>query len=172
VQLATTSLTQVEGSARSALAELRQLLETLRTSPDADAAPQPSLSLDAIETLVTNAAAAGLPTTLTTVGAPCEVPDLVQVNLVRIAQEALTNARRHGGHDATADVRLRFEADAVELEVANTGRVAASVTPGLGMVGMRERVTVSGGTLELIPRTGGGFIVRARVPLPRSEETP
>lgn len=88
------------------------------------------------------------------------------MNLFRIAQEALTNARRHGGPDARADVRLRYESAAVELEVTNVGRVPAAPRPGLGIVGMRERAAASGGTIEAGPRPRGGYLVRVRVPLP------
>ena len=88
------------------------------------------------------------------------------MNLYRVAQEALTNARRHGGPVATADVRLRYSADAIELEVSNDGRGHLVGRPGLGLVGMRERATASGGTLEAGPRSRGGFLVRLRVPLP------
>jgi len=161
------TLASVESSARASLHELRQLLETLRT-PDGDAAPQTAPTthgLTSIQALVDDATAAGLPSTFTVVGDPaCDPPPLVQVNLYRIAQEALTNARRHAGPDASADVRLRFETDAVELEISNTGRRGSS-TPGLGQLGMRERAAVSGGTIEIGPRSRGGYLVRVRVPL-------
>jgi len=162
---ARTALSGIETSARSALAELRQLLETLRT-PDADTAPTDStLRLSAIADLVAYANDNGMPTTLTIVGDPVEPSELVQVNLYRIAQEALTNARRHGGPGATADVRLRYTGDVVELEVVNTGRARTAERPGLGSVGMRERAAASGGTLEAGPRPRGGYLVRARIPL-------
>ncbi|WP_154097134.1 sensor histidine kinase [Microbacterium testaceum] len=161
------TLAGIEGSARSSLHELRQLLETLRT-PDGDSAPDTAPTthgLTSIAGLVDEATAAGLPTTLTVIGeAASDPPPLVQVNLYRIAQEALTNARRHAGPDASADVRLRFDPDAVELEVANTGRRGSS-TPGLGQLGMRERAAASGGTIEIGPRARGGWLVRVRVPL-------
>ncbi|WP_295781842.1 sensor histidine kinase [uncultured Microbacterium sp.] len=161
------TLASIEGSARESLHELRQLLETLR-SPDADASPDTAPTthgLTSIRALVDEADAAGLPTTFTVVGEPgSDPPALVQVNLYRIAQEALTNARRHAGPGATADVRLRFTAEAVELEVSNTGRSGSS-TPGLGQRGMRERAAVSGGTIEIGPRSRGGWLVRVRVPL-------
>lgn len=161
------TLASIEGSARQSLHELRQLLETLR-SPDADASPDTAPTthgLTSIRALVDEADAAGLPTTFTVVGEPeSDPPALVQVNLYRIAQEALTNARRHAGPGATADVRLRFSAEAVELEVSNTGRSGSS-TPGLGQRGMRERAAVSGGTIEIGPRSRGGWLVRVRVPL-------
>src|SRR6478735_1257804 len=158
------ALLGVEASARSALAELRQLLETLRT-PAADAPAGSILTLDALEELVDHACANGLPTTLTIVGDPVPLPDLVQVNAYRIAQEALTNARRHAGPDASAEVRLRYGVDAVELEVTDTGRSTTPHRPGLGIVGMRERAAASGGVIEIGPRSRGGFLVRLRVPL-------
>ena len=99
------------------------------------------------------------------VGEPVGTPELVQVNLYRIAQEALTNARRHGGPDAVADVRLRYDDAGVELEVTNTGRPMVAGRAGLGIVGMRERAAASGGTIEAGPRPRGGFLVRARFPL-------
>jgi len=161
---ARTALAGVEGSARSALEELRHLLETLRT-PDADAPGGSTLRLAALPDLVAHASANGLPTTLTVVGEPVDASELVQVNLYRIAQEALTNARRHGGPGAAADVRVRYADSSIELEVANTGRVRLGGPAGLGLVGMRERAAASGGTIELGPRERGGFLVRATIPL-------
>lgn len=160
------ALAGIEESARSALEDLRHLLETLRTAAG-DAPDASTVRLADLAGLVAHARENGLPTTLTIVGDEVALPDLAQVNVYRVAQEALTNARRHGGPDATADVRLRYDADAVELEVANAGRVAASIRPGLGIVGMRERAAASGGTLEAAPRGRGGFLVRLRVPLSR-----
>ncbi|WP_178011621.1 sensor histidine kinase [Microbacterium oleivorans] len=157
------ALTVVEESARASLVELRQLLETLRT-PDAVSPGDSTLRLEAIGELVRYATENGMPTTFSVVGAPVAASEVAQVNLYRIAQEALTNARRHGGPDARADVRLRFDGDEIELDVANDGRVRYGGTPGLGLVGMRERAAASGGWLEAAPRPRGGFLVRARVP--------
>ncbi len=157
------ALGTVEHSAREALTDLRQLLETLRT-PDADTPTSSTLSLRALPDLVAHAADNGLPTTFAVVGDPVETPELVQVNLYRIAQEALTNARRHGGPDAVADVRLRYDDAGVELEVTNTGRPMVAGRAGLGIVGMRERAAALGGTIEAGPRPRGGFLVRVRVP--------
>ncbi|KAA9089485.1 sensor histidine kinase [Microbacterium radiodurans] len=157
------ALAVVEQSARASLVELRQLLETLRTSDTASPGGS-TLRLDAIGELVRYSTENGMPTTLTVVGEPIAASEVAQVNLYRIAQEALTNARRHGGPDARADVRLRFDGDQVELEIANDGRVRYGGTPGLGLVGMRERAAASGGWLEAGPRPRGGFLVRARVP--------
>lgn len=157
------ALGAIETSAREALDELRQLLETLRT-PDADAPGASTLRLSALDELVAHARENGLPTTLTVVGEPIEASELVQVNVYRIAQEALTNARRHGGPDAVADVRVRYGDGTIELEVANSGRVASATRPGLGVVGMRERAAASGGVFEAGPRARGGYVVRVRVP--------
>ncbi|WP_405374180.1 MULTISPECIES: sensor histidine kinase [unclassified Microbacterium] len=158
------TLTGIETSARSAITELRHLLETLRT-PDADAPGGSTVRLSGLPDLVAHANANGLPTTLSVVGEPVAASDLVQLNLFRIAQEALTNARRHGGPAATADMRVRYGAETIELEVANTGRIALGGRAGLGLVGMRERATASGGTLEARSRDRGGFLVRAVVPI-------
>ncbi|MBY0689678.1 sensor histidine kinase [Microbacterium marinilacus] len=160
-------LESVERSARAAISELHQLLSTLR-DPGQDADAPSTLRLDALETLARQTTAIGTPTTFTVIGEPIDVPEVANVNLYRIAQEALTNARRHGGPDVSADVRLRYTPDAVELEIANSGRVRASARPGVGQLGMRERATASGGSLEFGPRERGGYLVRVRIPL-RSE---
>lgn len=164
-------LTGIEGSARDAIHELRQLLETLRTPGGETTDAASTLALDDIPELVDASTEAGLPTAYTVIGDPTPVPSLVAVNLYRIAQESLTNARRHAGPDATADVRVRYDDDGVEVEIVNTGRPVAQVRPGLGQLGMRERAAASGGTLEVTPRLFGGLRVRARVPLPFASES-
>lgn len=158
-------LTGVEGSAREAIHELRQLLETLRTPGGETTDAASTLALDDIAELVEASTEAGLPTEYTVIGDPVPVPSLVAVNLYRIAQESLTNARRHAGSGATADVRVRYDDDGVELEIVNTGRAITQLRPGLGQLGMRERAAASGGTLEVAPRPLGGMRVRARVPV-------
>ncbi|WP_101848093.1 sensor histidine kinase [Zhihengliuella sp. ISTPL4] len=158
-------LSGIESSARDAIQELRQLLETLRT-PGGDTTESAStVSLDDIGALAEASTEAGLPTAYTVIGDPVPVPSLVAVNLYRIAQESLTNARRHAGPGATADVRVRYDDDGVEVEVVNTGRAIAQLRPGLGQLGMRERAAASGGSFEITPRVPGGLRVRARVPL-------
>jgi len=166
------ALAGVEQSARSALDDLRHLLDTLRT-PDGDTPGGSTVKLAALGELIEHARANGLPTDFTVVGDPVDAPELVQVNLYRIAQEALTNARRHGGPGVTADVRLRYTRDAVELDVASTGTTLPAVRPGLGLVGMRERAAASGGTLKAGPRPrGDGYLVRARIPLTSQASAP
>ncbi|MER7797060.1 histidine kinase [Microbacterium sp. NPDC096154] len=163
-------LASVEHSARSAIDELHHLLDTLRSPEEDDPAPS-TVRIDALEDLAHEVSAAGTPTSFMVIGNPVDLPEVVHVNLYRIAQEALTNARRHGGPDVTADVRLRYEPGAVELEVSNTGRVRPGARPGVGQLGMRERAIASGGQLDFGPRTRGeagerdGYLVRVRVPL-------
>jgi signal transduction histidine kinase len=158
-------LTGIEGSARDAIHELRHLLETLRSpgSETPDAAS--TVTLEDIRSLVEASTEAGLPTDYAVIGEPVQVPSVVAVNLYRITQESLTNARRHAGAGAIADVRVRYDDEGVEVEVVNAGRAMAVLRPGLGQLGMRERAAASGGTLEVTPRPSGGMRVRARVPL-------
>ncbi|WOF23028.1 histidine kinase [Microbacterium betulae] len=167
-EAARSALAVVEDSARSAIAELHHLLDTLRTAdgdPDFSAGAPSTLRLESLRSLAEAMTASGTPTNHVVVGEPVPVPDLVQVNLYRVAQEALTNARRHGGPDATAEVRVRYTDESVELEVTNAGRIALDARPGLGQLGMRERAIASGGTLELRARDRGGYLVRVTVPL-------
>ncbi|HYI50557.1 MAG TPA: sensor histidine kinase [Microbacterium sp.] len=166
-------LTGIEASAREAIDELHRLLDTLRTPGAADDADPSTIGLDALPALAAASDAAGLPTTFTVVGEPVPVTPVTQVNLYRIAQEALTNARRHGGAGATAEVRLRYTDERlVELEVVNSGRPVREPRPGLGQLGMRERAAASGGTIELGPRERGGFRVRVAVPLEIGADDP
>jgi signal transduction histidine kinase len=164
-------LTGIEGSARDAIQELRQLLETLRTPGSETSEPSSTVTLDDIEDLVEASTDAGLPTQYAVIGEPAPVPSLVAVNLYRITQESLTNARRHAGVGATADVRVRYDDDSVEVEIVNTGRAVAALRPGLGQLGMRERAAASGGTLDVVPRPLGGLRVRAHIPLTSGRST-
>ncbi|MGN8025454.1 sensor histidine kinase [Microbacterium sp. 22242] len=169
-QAAAAIVAGIETAAREAIRDFRQLLDTLRAPGDSEDVAS-TVGVDDIADLVEASAAAGLPARLHVVGEPLPVPRVTAVNLYRIAQEALTNARRHAGPDAEADVRIRYRRDphgqgAVELEVVNSGRIVPATRPGLGQLGMRERAAASGGTVELVPRSAGGFRVRATLPLP------
>lgn len=167
---AKTMLAGVEQSAREAISDLRHLLETLRTPESDDTTTGPidapsTVGLDKLADLVAASTSAGLDAELKVIGDPVPIAGVVQVNLYRIAQEALTNARRHAGPGASADVRLRYDASGVELEVVNTGRLVRMMQPGLGQLGMQERASASGGTIEIGPRERGGFRVRVHIPL-------
>nr|WP_297430576.1 histidine kinase [uncultured Actinotalea sp.] len=173
------ALEHVEEAARQAIGELQGILGTLRDAGAGEGQDAVgSLDVDRLPQLVEEAEAAGLRTSFQVVGEPRPLPPLVSLNLYRIAQEALTNTRKHAGSAARADVRLRYLPDAVELEVADdgagarargaAGRAAGTLAgsgSGLGLLGMRERVTADGGTLHAGPRSRGGFLVRAHVPL-------
>jgi signal transduction histidine kinase len=167
-EAASEALQTIERASRDAIHELHDLLTTLRDNDE----PEDSVrGIDRVPELVAASVEAGLPTSYHVVGDAVPVPAVASVNQYRIAQEALTNVRKHAGPDATADVRVRYGSDHVELEVANSGGHAVHRMPGgLGQLGMRERVAASGGTLELGPRSRGGYLVRARIPLP--EEVP
>ncbi|WP_225752666.1 sensor histidine kinase [Actinotalea sp. Marseille-Q4924] len=166
---ASQALEHVEEAARQAVGELQGILGTLRDAGAAEGHDAVgSLDVERLPQLVEEAVAAGLPTTFQVVGDARPLPPLVSLNLYRIAQEALTNTRKHAGPTAQADVRLRYLPDGVEIEVADDGvgaRSGAATGSGLGLVGMRERVTADGGTLHAGPRPRGGFLVRAHVPL-------
>jgi signal transduction histidine kinase len=115
----------------------------------------------------------GVPVRLLTVGYPREVSGLIGLSIYRITQEALTNTRKHAGPGAAAEVRLRYLADAVELEITDNG-VGPTLAyapgqggsnPGLGLRGMSERVAAVNGDLQTGGRSRGGYLVRARFPL-------
>ncbi|MEV0396820.1 sensor histidine kinase [Polymorphospora rubra] len=159
------ALGTIEETSRTTLREMRRLLDVLRTDePVADLSPQPGLA--GIEALLEQVRDAGLPVALRVDGAPVELDPGVALTVFRIVQEALTNTLKHAGA-ATAQVRLSFGIDWLVVEVFDTGRGPA-LTParlGHGLVGMRERVALYGGSLRTGPRPGGGFRVYAKIPM-------
>jgi signal transduction histidine kinase len=163
---ASASLETVEQSARAAVDELHRMLTTLReTDGDSASTSSSTRGLEQLDELLEESTSAGTPARLQVVGAPRPITPLVGFTLYRVAQEALTNTRKHAGSGATADVRLRYLDAAVELEVTDSGvRQAVATTGGLGLIGMRERVAAVGGTLEAGPRARGGYLVRATIP--------
>jgi signal transduction histidine kinase len=162
------ALGAVERTGREALLEMRRLLGVLR-APDeqAELGPQPGLS--ELPALVARTEAAGLPVGLRVEGEPATLPLGVDLSAYRIVQEALTNSLKHAG-PAHAEVAIRYRPGAVELEITDDGRGGATTNGGgHGLIGMRERATLYGGELSAGPREGGGFVVRARLPIPASE---
>lgn len=162
------ALEAIEATGRQAMTEMRRLLGVLRDSGEGARirAPQPSMA--ELRALVEQFADAGLPVTLSVDGDERDLPAGVALSAYRIVQEALTNSLKHAGPAAAVEVRVRYEDDEVVVEVLDDGRgvvAATSSTAGHGLVGMRERVDVCGGELRTGPRAGGGFGVRARLPV-------
>jgi signal transduction histidine kinase len=152
----------VQETGRAALVEMRRLLGLLREDGELGLAPQPRLAdLDA---LAEQMRLAGLPVEVELEGNPRPLPIGVDLSVYRIAQEALTNALKHAG-PARARLVLRYRESEVELEVVDDGSSSANGDGGHGLIGMRERVAVFGGTLEADRLPGGGFRVLARLPL-------
>jgi signal transduction histidine kinase len=167
---ATTALEAVETTGRDAMKEMRRLLGVLREdSAPAALAPQPSLA--GLEALTAQFAHAGLDVTLDVVGVDDSLPAGVELSAYRIVQEALTNALKHAGPGVAVTVTVRAGDDDLEVQVVDDGRGAAVALAngngngGHGVLGMRERADVCGGELVAGPRTGGGFEVRARLPV-------
>ncbi|UWZ49889.1 sensor histidine kinase [Dactylosporangium matsuzakiense] len=160
------ALATIEETGRTALREMRRLLSVLRTAtePAGELAPQPGLG--GIEGLVEQIREAGLPASLHVSGEPGILDPGVSLTLYRIVQEALTNALKHAGA-ATVEVRLQFTPADVTVEICDTGRgpQLGTAAVGHGLLGMRERVMLYGGTLRTGPRPGGGYRVHARIPI-------
>ncbi|MGH3349519.1 MAG: sensor histidine kinase [Nocardioides sp.] len=165
--LAPQALETVGQTAREALAEMRQLLGLLR---DGDAMTRPQPRLGDIATLVEETRAGGMSLSASLPEPGLTVPEGIALTAYRVVQEALSNVRKHAGPGVSAKVRVNAGADGLEIEVTDDGRGAAAVAedsdrPGLGLVGMGERIAAHDGVLETGPATGGGFRVYARLPI-------
>jgi len=159
-------LEKIENSARQALAETRRLLDVLRDpAEETELAPQPGIGdLDA---LAASVRAAGVPVNLVIDCDRAALAAAMDVSVYRIVQEALTNVLKHAG-PARADVAIGCSDDTVTIEVTDNGTREPgdqALAGGHGLAGMRERAAVFGGELAAGPRPGGGFAVRARLPL-------
>jgi signal transduction histidine kinase len=172
----TQPLHAAEASGRQALAELRHLLGVLNDSPaedrdrDQDAAermpdaPQPSIA--ALGQLAAAVRAAGLDIDLAIAGQVRPLPPGLELSVYRIVQEALTNVLKHA-QASMARIRVAYGPDAVTIDVTDDGtsRPASSALAGHGLVGMRQRARVFGGTTTAGPAPGGGWRVRAELPV-------
>jgi signal transduction histidine kinase len=153
------ALRAIERTGRAALTELRRLLGAVRTT---EFAPQPGLA--GLDVLVEGVRAAGLPVTLEVEGELDDLPTGLDLSAYRIVQEALTNAIKHA--DASlAEVRVWRTPEGVELEVVDDGAGPVGNGRGQGLIGMRERASLLGGEVEAGPKPGGGFRVKATLPL-------
>ena len=164
-EAASQAMHAVENAGRQALDELRHLLGVLRPETDVeDLGPQPGLA--DVPRLVDQSRAAGLDVSLTMDGAQIDLPARVDLSAYRIVQEALTNALKHAGPGARAEVRLQTDNRGVDIEVLDNGRGVTILTgSGHGIVGMRERALLLGGRFDVGPRAGGGFHVVAHLPI-------
>jgi signal transduction histidine kinase len=155
----------IAATAREALRETRRLLGVLREDAVEEAARTPQPGLHDLDDLIERAQATGTPVCLVRDGVIAELPLSVDLAAYRIVQEALTNARRHAP-GADVDVEISYEADAVHLRVRDHGPAApnGSKAEGHGLMGMRERAALAGGTFSAGPAEGGGFEVRVTLP--------
>ncbi|WP_084125312.1 sensor histidine kinase [Demequina sp. NBRC 110054] len=160
------SLDTIADVSRAALTEMRALLGVLREGDtETQMGPQPSLA--DVPALVASTREGGLDVSYVTTGTPRPVPIGAGLAVYRIVQEALTNVLKHAGPSPKAFVQLRWEDDGLTVTVSDDGRGAAARGDGngSGIAGMTERASAFGGSLSAGPKAGGGFLVRARLPL-------
>ncbi|MFD1546790.1 sensor histidine kinase [Nonomuraea guangzhouensis] len=158
------ALLAIQEAGREATRELRATLEALR-----DDDTSPPRGLDHVAELVERARTNGLNATLTIEGQQHDVPAAVSRTVYRIVQESLTNITRHAAA-ATASVRIDCRPDTLAIRIDDDGKATpdAAPVPGVGLLGMRERVTALGGHLRAQPRREGGFTVQAELPVDRT----
>lgn len=166
-QRARRPLEAVQETGRSALTELRRMLGVLREMADEGPALAPQPGLAGLDALVASVRDAGLPVEVRVEGDPRPLPPGIDLSAYRIVQEGLTNALKHAG-PAHAQVLLRYAPRSLDVEIRDDGTGDSQNGgdgSGQGLIGMRERVALYGGTLHAGPRERGGFEIRARLPL-------
>jgi signal transduction histidine kinase len=171
-QEARAALAAIETTGRETLAEMRQLLGVLRADDPgrAEAGPElaPAPGLADLDRLAEQTARAGVRVRLTITGRPRDLPAGIGLSAYRIIQEALTNVVKHAAA-GSAHAALDYREDELRIEISDEGRGHADAgesRTGHGLVGMRERVNLYGGTFHALPLPGRGFQVTARIPLP------
>ncbi|WP_214413488.1 sensor histidine kinase [Sphaerisporangium fuscum] len=169
-ELARRAVQTISRTGRQALAEMRRLVGMLRQDDarDDDYAPQPGV--DDLDELVAQTRRSGLPVDFTVNGTRRDLPEGEQLAIYRIVQEALTNALKHGGPGARARVEMDYGPREIMLRVTDDGRGAAAPRgiDGHGLIGMRERAAMYGGSVQASPCPGGGFEVAVRLPVSRA----
>lgn len=162
------ALETVESVGREALAEMRRMVAVLRQAGD-DRDLEPPPGLDQLDRLAAKFRTAGLPVTVEVTGASRELAPGLDLTAYRLVQEGLTNTLRHARDAHRVHVEIDYREDELELAVRDDGQPSASTAPpkdaGNGLLGMRERVAVYGGSLLARPRPEGGFELVATLPL-------
>jgi len=172
---AQTALTAISRTGRQALTEMRRLLGVLRSADDDSAELEPQPGVEQLAKLLEQARATGLPVSFAVEGVPRQMPAGAALAAYRIVQESLTNARKHGGPTVTAAVTLRFCEKQLAIKVTDDGRRTGAAIrgdgQGHGLIGMRERVEIYGGSVSAGPWPGGWRVV-ATLPLPAESVEP
>jgi signal transduction histidine kinase len=166
-QRAREALELIASTSRTGLDELRRMLEVLRPDAESAGALTPVPGLDAVPELAEQLSSAGVAVTVQTTGERGTIAPGVDLTAYRVIQEALTNTFKHAGPGARATVRIDYGPDRLTVEVADDGRgvpPGGASGSGVGLVGMRERVSVFGGRLDVGPTAGGGWRVHAELP--------
>lgn len=161
------ALDTIKATGHSALNEMRRAVGLLRESGDESSGLAPLPRLADLGGLVEQVGAAGVPVTLAVEGEARPLADGVELSAYRIVQESLTNAVRHGGPGVTASIVVTYGDESLDVVVTDDGRGAAAAPSnggGNGLVGIRERVAVLGGSFEAGPKAGGGYRVHASIP--------
>jgi signal transduction histidine kinase len=163
-EAAAQALDDIETTASLALAEMRRLVDVLRPGAgEAGLEPPPGLAM--LDALAGSVRDAGLEVDVTVTGRPVELVPGVDLAAYRLIQEALTNTLRHAQGRAAAHVAVRYQPGVLELEIVDDGATVDAPEPGHGILGMRERAAIYGGSVEFGPRPEGGFRVVARLPI-------
>ncbi|MFJ2808736.1 sensor histidine kinase [Kitasatospora sp. NPDC087271] len=183
IEVVRDALVTLEGSGRMALREMRQLLDVLRAGDEPEESPsEPQPGVGHLGRLVEESRRAGLPTEFAVLGEERPLSSSTGLAVFRIVQESLTNTRKHAGR-AQARVRLTYHPDRITVEVSDNGTAAPADTlvgalagaggaagpragrTGYGLIGMRERVALQGGSMVAGAVDGGGFRVMASLPV-------
>jgi signal transduction histidine kinase len=165
----------IEAVGRESLGELRRMLGVLRGTGDHGAALSPQPGIADIAAVVAQSSASGVRTEVVVEGHERVLAPGIELAVHRVVQEALTNVLKHAGPSTSAVVRIAYGANELTVEVTDDGRGAATELSaggaGHGLIGMRERVEIYGGTFSAGPRAGGGYGVRAVLPIVATDTT-
>lgn len=164
------ALATIGDTGRTSLTEMRKMLGLLKDDVRADLdpdQPRPQPGVSQLPELIENVCQAGLAVDYQVTGQPRDLPALLGLTAYRIVQEGLTNTLKHAGPGARTSVQLDYGQEMLTVVVTDDGRgaaAAAGTDPGHGLVGMRQRASISGGTVTAGPKAGGGYEVIARLP--------